>query len=97
MFSGRRSTSGNAPDEDEFSAAALDLLDPLYGAALRLTRNSDRAQDLPGLARPAAELRVLGHDEVVWTQGDRTYMLVADAGAMAGLTRVASYLRNEAE
>ena len=46
MFSGRRPTSGNAPDEDEFSAAALDFLDPLYGAALRLTRNSDRAQDL---------------------------------------------------
>lgn len=35
-----------AVDEDEFSAAALDLLDPLYGAALRLTRNADRAQDL---------------------------------------------------
>jgi len=46
MFSGRRPTSGNAPDEDEFSAAALDLLDALYGAALRLTRNVDRAQDL---------------------------------------------------
>ena len=46
MFSGRRPTSGNAPDEDEFSAAALDFLDGLYGAALRLTRNSDRAQDL---------------------------------------------------
>ena len=46
MFSGRRPTSENAPDEDEFSAAALDFLDPLYGAALRLTRNSDRAQDL---------------------------------------------------
>ena len=46
MFSGRRPTSVNAPDEDEFSAAALDFLDPLYGAALRLTRNSDRAQDL---------------------------------------------------
>jgi len=51
---------------------------------------------LPGLARPAAELRVLGHDEVVWTQGDRTYMLVAGAGTTAGLARVASYLRNEA-
>jgi len=46
MFFGRRSTTGNAPDEDDFSAAALDFLDPLYGAALRLTRNSDRAQDL---------------------------------------------------
>ncbi len=32
---------------------------------------------LPGLTRPAAELSLFGHDEVVWTQGDRTYMLVA--------------------
>jgi RNA polymerase sigma-70 factor (ECF subfamily) len=46
MFSGRRTTRSEAADEDEFSAAALDLLDPLYGAALRLTRNADRAQDL---------------------------------------------------
>ena len=46
MFSGRRATRNEAGDEDEFSAAALDLLDPLYGAALRLTRNADRAQDL---------------------------------------------------
>jgi len=46
MFFGRRATSNEAGDEDEFSAAALDLLDPLYGAALRLTRNADRAQDL---------------------------------------------------
>lgn len=46
MFSGRQPTGGNAPDEDEFSAAALDFLDSLYGTALRLTRNADRAQDL---------------------------------------------------
>lgn len=33
--------------EDEgFSAAALEFLDSLYGAAMRLTRNADRAQDL---------------------------------------------------
>jgi len=33
--------------EDEgFSTAALEFLDALYGAALRLTRNADRAQDL---------------------------------------------------
>ena len=51
---------------------------------------------LPGLVRPAAELRVLGHSEVVWTQGDRTYMLVSRAGPTAELARVASYLRNEA-
>ena len=46
MFAGRRATTGHAPNEDEFSAAALDFLDALYGAALRLTRNTDRAQDL---------------------------------------------------
>ena len=51
---------------------------------------------LPGLVRPAAELKVLGHSEVVWTQGDRTYMLVSRAGTTAELARVASYLRNEA-
>jgi len=51
---------------------------------------------MPGLVRPPAELSVLGHDELVWTQGDRTYMLVSAAGTRAGLTRVASYLRNEA-
>lgn len=52
---------------------------------------------MPGLTRPAAQLSVLGHDEVVWTQGDRTYMLVARSGTKAGLARVASYLRNEAK
>lgn len=52
---------------------------------------------VPGLARPAAELTVLGHDEVVWAQGDRTYMLVARAGSRAHLSRVADYLRNEAK
>jgi len=34
------------PEEDGFSAATLEFLDSLYGAALRLTRNADRAQDL---------------------------------------------------
>jgi anti-sigma factor RsiW len=52
---------------------------------------------VPGLARPAAQLRVLAHDEVVWTQGDRTYVLVSPAGTMAGLARVASYVQNEAK
>jgi hypothetical protein len=52
---------------------------------------------MPGLSRPAAELDVLGHDAVVWTQGDRTYMLVAGAGIKGGLARVASYVRNEAK
>ena len=46
MFSGRQSASRDGHDEDEFSATALDFLDSLYGAALRLTRNADRAQDL---------------------------------------------------
>ena len=46
MFSGRRTASGPAANEDEFSAATLEFLDALYGAALRLTRNADRAQDL---------------------------------------------------
>lgn len=46
MFSGRHSASRDGQDEDAFSAAALDFLDSLYGAALRLTRNADRAQDL---------------------------------------------------
>ena len=34
------------PDDAGFSGAALEFLDALYGAALRLTRNADRAQDL---------------------------------------------------
>jgi anti-sigma factor RsiW len=52
---------------------------------------------LPGLTRPAAELSLFGHDQVVWTQGDRTYMLVARGGARTNLARVASYLRTEAK
>ena len=46
MFPGRRRTSEPAQDEDDFSGATLEFLDSLYGAALRLTRNADRAQDL---------------------------------------------------
>ena len=52
---------------------------------------------MPGLARPAAELGVLGHDEMVWTQGDHTYMLVARGGTQAQLARVASLIQNEAK
>lgn len=52
---------------------------------------------LPGLTRPAAELSLFGHDEIVWTQGDRTYMLVARGGLGSDLARVASYLRTEAK
>jgi RNA polymerase sigma-70 factor (ECF subfamily) len=46
MYFGRRPDRGDSQDEDDFSAAALDFLDPLYGAAIRLTRNADTAQDL---------------------------------------------------
>ena len=52
---------------------------------------------VPGLTRPAAELSLFGHEQVVWTQGDRTYMLVARGGNRNELSRVASYLRNEAK
>ena len=52
---------------------------------------------VPGLTRPAAEFSLFGHDEVVWSQGDRTYVLVAGGGNRNNLSRVASYLRNEAK
>jgi anti-sigma factor (TIGR02949 family) len=52
---------------------------------------------VPGLTRPAEELSLFGHDQMVWTAGDRTYMLVARAGNRNGLARVASYLQNEAK
>src|SRR5690348_7344862 len=45
MF-GRKPTSAHDPDDAAFSVAALEWLDALDGAALRLTRNADRAQDL---------------------------------------------------
>ena len=51
---------------------------------------------IPGLTRPAAELSLFGHDQIVWTQGERTYMLVARGGLRQELSRVASHLRNEA-
>ena len=51
---------------------------------------------IPGLSRPAAELSLFGHDQLVWTEGERTYMLVARGGVRHDLARVASYLRNEA-
>jgi hypothetical protein len=52
---------------------------------------------MPGLQRPAAALGVLDHDQIVWTEGDRTFMVVADGGTAAGLARVAAYLQNEAK
>jgi len=46
MFSRRKPSVERAPGGDEFSADTLEFLDSLYGAALRLTRNADKAQDL---------------------------------------------------
>ena len=46
MLSGRKPLVTKDADEDGFRAATLEFLDALYGAALRLTRNADRAQDL---------------------------------------------------
>ena len=45
MLFGRR-RADSAPESDQFAAGALALLDALYGTALRLTRDTDRAQDL---------------------------------------------------
>jgi RNA polymerase sigma-70 factor (ECF subfamily) len=45
MHFGRR-RADSAPESDPFAAEALALLDALYGTALRLTRDADRAQDL---------------------------------------------------
>jgi anti-sigma factor RsiW len=75
----------------------------LYGdgrAAHLMYRFGDEPVSLfvvPGLSRPAAEFSLFGHDQVVWTEGDRTYMLVARAGLGDGLARVASHLRNVAK
>ena len=52
---------------------------------------------IPGLTRPAAELSLFGHEQIVWTSGDRTYMLIAPAQSRNRLARVASYLQNEAK
>lgn len=45
MLFGRR-RADSAPESDPFAAGALALLDALYGTALQLTRDADRAQDL---------------------------------------------------
>lgn len=52
---------------------------------------------MTGLQRPDASLAVLDHEQIVWTEGGRTFMLVARAGATDGLARMASHLRNEAK
>jgi len=47
MFFGRRRSDPAAwADADAFTSEALGLLDSLYGTALRLARDADRAQDL---------------------------------------------------
>jgi hypothetical protein len=44
-FSGRKPRPTRETENEGFTGAALEFLDSLYGAALRLTRNADRAQD----------------------------------------------------
>src|SRR6187431_2294645 len=46
MLSGRKPLSTRDSEGEGFRSATLEFLDSLYGAALRLTRNADRAQDL---------------------------------------------------
>jgi RNA polymerase sigma-70 factor (ECF subfamily) len=46
MVFGQRRTDGSDAGVADFSSAALEFLDALYAAALRLTRNADQAQDL---------------------------------------------------
>jgi RNA polymerase sigma-70 factor (ECF subfamily) len=46
MFSGRKSLTLRQAEDAGFASATLEFLDSLYGTALRLTRNADRAQDL---------------------------------------------------
>lgn len=46
VFGRPRAAGTDEGAADEFSAAALEWLDAIYGAALRLTRRQDQAQDL---------------------------------------------------
>jgi len=46
MFSGRKPSSTRDLEDAGFASATLEFLDSLYGTALRLTRDADRAQDL---------------------------------------------------
>jgi anti-sigma factor RsiW len=52
---------------------------------------------LPRTARTAEALHVMGHEELSWTRGDRTYMLVAGVGTAGLLARVAPHVRDEAQ
>lgn len=46
MRFGRWRSTSPPTDADQFTSEALELLDALYGTAVRLTRNPDAAQDL---------------------------------------------------
>ena len=46
LFGRRRPEPASRSDDDAFTSEALGLLDSLYGTALRLARDADRAQDL---------------------------------------------------
>lgn len=46
MFSGRKRSPARGSEDEGLAHATLEFLDSLYGTALRLTRNADRAQDL---------------------------------------------------
>jgi RNA polymerase sigma-70 factor, ECF subfamily len=46
LFGRRRQDFESRADSDAFTSEALGLLDSLYGMAVRLTRDTDRAQDL---------------------------------------------------
>jgi RNA polymerase sigma-70 factor (ECF subfamily) len=46
LFRRRRSDPAPGHEIDAFTTEALDLLDSVYGTALRLVRDADRAQDL---------------------------------------------------
>jgi hypothetical protein len=52
---------------------------------------------LPGLERPADQLSLLGHDEVVWNANGQTFMLVGKTGTRNALLQMASNLKNGAE
>jgi RNA polymerase sigma-70 factor (ECF subfamily) len=46
LFGRRRPDPSSRSDDDVFTSEALGLLDSLYGTAMRLARDADRAQDL---------------------------------------------------
>ena len=70
---------------------AAHLLYRLDGEPVSLFIMPGRDRRLP------ADVSVLGHDEIVWTQDGATYVLMARSGDKDRLERVASRLRNEAE